>query len=226
MAPREPGGRRDRTGRGAPDGQDDARIHDRRWGGVRDIRWIPGPAPGRLDGVLPWPRASKLPAAAGRFMRGRDGGLAGSVSRFRFPPFPGVGGGNVIGKRVLPVFAAEQWRRGFLARAGESGSVGMAVGEGRRGPGRGGSRWRFPPTPGDCGNRQPGTAAHPGAAGRYPLPLPPTPWGSSGNAPLVTRLGGRGRAPTGASRADLPLPAGLVARTGLEPSRHLLAAHS
>ena len=26
-------------------------------------------------------------------------GLAGGVSRFRFPPFPGVGGGNVIGKR-------------------------------------------------------------------------------------------------------------------------------
>ena len=78
MAPREPGGRRDRTGRGAPDGQDDARIHDRRWGGVRDIRWIPGPAPGRLDGVLPWPRASKLPAAAGRFMRGCDGGPMGA----------------------------------------------------------------------------------------------------------------------------------------------------
>lgn len=79
--------------------------------------------------MLPWPRASKLPAAAGRFMRGCDGGLAGSVSRFRFPPFPEVGGGNVIGKRVLPVFAAEQWRRGFLALAGESVSVAMAVGK-------------------------------------------------------------------------------------------------
>ena len=64
MAPREPGGRRDRTGRGAPDGHDDARIHDRRWGGVRDIRWIPGPAPGRLDGALPWPRAGFRPIAS------------------------------------------------------------------------------------------------------------------------------------------------------------------
>ena len=73
--------------------------------------------------------ASRLPAAAGRFMRGCDGGLAGSVSRFRFPPFLGVGGGNVIGKRDLPVFAVEQRRRGFLALAGESVGVGMAVGK-------------------------------------------------------------------------------------------------
>ena len=72
--------------------------------------------------------ASRLPAD--RFMHGCDGGPAGSVSRFRFPPFLGVGGGNAIGKRDLPVFAVEQWRRGFLARAGESVGVAMAVGEG------------------------------------------------------------------------------------------------
>ena len=74
--------------------------------------------------------ASKLPAD--RFMHGCDGGPAGSVSRFRFrfPPFLGVGGGNAIGKRDLAVFAVEQWRRGFLALAGESVCVGMPVGEG------------------------------------------------------------------------------------------------
>ena len=51
------------------------------------------------------------------------GGLAASVSRFRFPAFLGVGGGNAIGKRVLPVFAVEQWRRGFHSLTGKAVSA-------------------------------------------------------------------------------------------------------
>ena len=49
--------------------------------------------------------------------------LAASVSRFRFPPFLGVGAGNGFGKRVPRVFAVDSRPRSFFARAGETVSA-------------------------------------------------------------------------------------------------------